>query len=843
MINFLSSQKRILKRLKKILLPKIVGCLLIAAVIMLSVNSVSILKGGSFLKDNSYGLAGASLAIKQPVLIGKSLRIGHLGPIDSIFPDGKQIIDQSKSALATQFPKPQSVLSQTSTSVSTLESLAETSGSTPSQTFYWPYYDSYGFYGNAVDSIEVGNIQSVSATVTVEVINSGNVVNSWTGTIVANSSQVVNFTNSSGSEVYLTASVPVVATLVAKTSTNLNELPGIQNLSTALYWPYFDSKESLNSDSSYLIVSNPIQNNKSADISISYGPNFSQNSIPAGSNVQLNLNDFTGGPITLVSDTPIDAVELSVNAGTLGQLSVDQQPGFTQSYTNLYWPYLDSVDANSNGEYIRVANINPTQQSGSFTLTIGQTTFTSSTLNYGQTETAYIPGIKNGPVIFNGTIGLIASLHESVGDSVTDLNGLPLLSNLYWATTNSQYTPNNSGEVIFIGNTSTTPATVVLQIGSSGTQNITIGANSTNSIPVNSTTAGPIELTSDIPIVATTRSDIGPPPPTITAVTPPSGNITGGTTVSIVGTNFIGNASVILGSSEATGVSVVSSTLITAKVPKNSPGWTSLTVETVAGSATLTSAFNYIYPSDIFTSGSWGYDVSWPQCPTSSDTNPLFFPPQNFTIIGSDNGAPFTDNSCLNYEVSFAGSNFGLYAVIFWQPSDTPVAGPENCATSSNVTDCQAYNYGYMAAEHAFSYALSQGVASSSWWLDIEGAASSSNPLWTTNYSGNDQAIQGALDFFSSQTVPGIPGQLEKVGIYASPCTWPQIAGGYDESSGCNNYVGYSPDVPAWIADWNSPSSPQIYCNSNLDFTSGGTAMVQYSDNANNLNIDGDYAC
>src|SRR5450755_77868 len=57
------------------------------------------------------------------------------------------------------------------------------------------------------------------------------------------------------------------------------------------------------------------------------------------------------------------------------------------------------------------------------------------------------------------------------------------------------------------------------------------------------------------------------PTPTITAISPNSGTTSGGTAVTITGTGFISGATVSLGGTPATGVTLMNSTTITAATP------------------------------------------------------------------------------------------------------------------------------------------------------------------------------------------------------------------------------------------------------------------------------------
>ncbi len=85
------------------------------------------------------------------------------------------------------------------------------------------------------------------------------------------------------------------------------------------------------------------------------------------------------------------------------------------------------------------------------------------------------------------------------------------------------------------------------------------------------------------------------PAPTVVSVTPVSGPTTGGTPITISGTNFTASATVSLGSSAATGVVIVNSTTITATTPAHAAGAVNVTVTNSDGQgASLTNGFTYI---------------------------------------------------------------------------------------------------------------------------------------------------------------------------------------------------------------------------------------------------------
>jgi phospholipase C len=86
--------------------------------------------------------------------------------------------------------------------------------------------------------------------------------------------------------------------------------------------------------------------------------------------------------------------------------------------------------------------------------------------------------------------------------------------------------------------------------------------------------------------------------PSLTAVSPSNGVTTGGTAVTLTGSNFQTGATVTFGSSAATNVTVVNSTTITATTPSGSSGAVSVTVTNPGGQdAVLSGGFTYSDPA------------------------------------------------------------------------------------------------------------------------------------------------------------------------------------------------------------------------------------------------------
>jgi hypothetical protein len=84
------------------------------------------------------------------------------------------------------------------------------------------------------------------------------------------------------------------------------------------------------------------------------------------------------------------------------------------------------------------------------------------------------------------------------------------------------------------------------------------------------------------------------PSPTLTSVAPTSGPTSGGTTITLTGTNFVSGATVRVGGVAATGVTFASSTRVTARTPAGTAGARDVVITNPDGrSATRAGAFSY----------------------------------------------------------------------------------------------------------------------------------------------------------------------------------------------------------------------------------------------------------
>ena len=124
--------------------------------------------------------------------------------------------------------------------------------------------------------------------------------------------------------------------------------------------------------------------------------------------------------------------------------------------------------------------------------------------------------------------------------------------------------------------------TTVSPAGSNGTVDITVvSPNGT------SATSSADQFTYELPV------------PTVTGVSPAAGTTAGGTNVTIAGTNFTNVTAVNFGSTAATGVTVNSTTSISAVSPAGSDGTVDVTVVSSSGTSVTSSADQFTYGSII----------------------------------------------------------------------------------------------------------------------------------------------------------------------------------------------------------------------------------------------------
>ena len=167
------------------------------------------------------------------------------------------------------------------------------------------------------------------------------------------------------------------------------------------------------------------------------------------------------------------------------------------------------------------------------------------------------------------------------------------------AVTPSTGTTAGGTVVMFAGTNFTTGATVTL--GGVAATTVTVLSATSIRATTGAHAAGPVDLIVRNPdgqqatlAGGFTYAVFADPPPSVTSVSPGSGPTSGGTTVTISGFGFRTGAAVAVGGTEATGVSLISSTSMTASTPAGTMGTVDVRVTNADGQAgTLVGGFTY----------------------------------------------------------------------------------------------------------------------------------------------------------------------------------------------------------------------------------------------------------
>ncbi len=177
-------------------------------------------------------------------------------------------------------------------------------------------------------------------------------------------------------------------------------------------------------------------------------------------------------------------------------------------------------------------------------------------------------------------------------------------------------------------------------------------------------------------------------PPTVTGVSPTTGPMSGGTNVTVYGSNFAPGAVVDFGTSAASSVTVVSPTELTAASPAAAAGTVNLTVTTSTGTSPVTTADQFTY-----------------------------IPPPSVTAVSPDYGGTGGGTS-----VTITGSNFsGATGVLFGtaramtfsvvSPTSITATSPAGSPGAVDVTVSTPYGTSATTSADAFTYVMSAYTA------------------------------------------------------------------------------------------------------------------------------------
>ena len=260
------------------------------------------------------------------------------------------------------------------------------------------------------------------------------------------------------------------------------------------------------------------------------------------------------------------------------------------------------------------------------------------------------------------------------GQSVTRNNGYTYVAPPNPVQVTPSSGPTTGGTNITItGTFFRTGATV--RVGSNACQSVTVqtgGTAITCTTPTGS--SGPVVVTVTNPdgqtgVLNNAFTYLAPvPPPTVTGVSPAFGPVTGGTQVTILGTNFQAGASVRFGTVNAVAANVISPSAIVVTIPgQTAPGSLNVTVTNPDSQfATLANGFSYFQPADL-------------PAITVVSLTPNQGPTAGGTVVFIS-GRGFKAGATVRFDTS-NGTN-----VLYLGPSALQVTTPPHAAGNVNVT-------------------------------------------------------------------------------------------------------------------------------------------------------------
>lgn len=172
--------------------------------------------------------------------------------------------------------------------------------------------------------------------------------------------------------------------------------------------------------------------------------------------------------------------------------------------------------------------------------------------------------------------------------------------------------------------------------------------------------------------------------PTVTDISPANGPASGGTSVTITGTNFLAGSTVTINGTAATGVSITDDMHLDCTTPAGTAGVTGdVVVTNAAGSGTLTNG--------------WTYNAA----PTLTDVSPGFGPRTGGTSVVLT-GSGFQNNSPGTNTVTFVGAGTANPVIV---DSDTQITCGSPSGTPGDLVNVRvANNNGTVTLTNSFGY-------------------------------------------------------------------------------------------------------------------------------------------
>lgn len=246
--------------------------------------------------------------------------------------------------------------------------------------------------------------------------------------------------------------------------------------------------------------------------------------------------------------------------------------------------------------------INGTGFTGNVSVTVGGNTCTNVVVVSSTQVTCETPA---------GTAGAAAVEISSSGGTDTIPSGFAYVD----APTITGIAPNggpaSGGTIVTIEGTGFVPGTTVA-IGTNACTAVKVTSLTTLTCVAPAGSGGPEDVVVTTPGGTVTETDgfayVGPP--TVSAIAPAVGSISGGTTITVDGSEFVDGTTVTIGGNACAPVTIVSGTQLTCVTPPGTQGAADLVVTTPSGSTTDAGGFTYLGAPTVASVAPAGGDVA-----------------------------------------------------------------------------------------------------------------------------------------------------------------------------------------------------------------------------------------
>jgi hypothetical protein len=336
------------------------------------------------------------------------------------------------------------------------------------------------------------------------------------------------------------------------------------------------------------------------------GNNFISGTFANGTPATKVTFNCNGVPNTQPLNATVTSIgSIALTAPTCGTAGADQvtvtTPGGSSSGTYQYvapgTPSVTSISPSTGtllgGTQVTISGSNFI---GATAVMFGSTPITGFQINSGASITAVTPAVSTaGPVTVSVTVTSGASTLTSTGGPTFTYTTPPPVVNSISPSTGS----TAGGTAVTIAGQNFTGATAVT-IGGTSVSSFAV-TNDGQITAITAPHAAGIGLTVQVTTPSGNGTGVAPagvytygtPAPTVLSITPNSGAVGGGQSVTITGTAFTGTTSVTFGGTTATSFNVVSDTSITAVTPSHAAGIVSVAVTTAAGTGTGSNLYSY----------------------------------------------------------------------------------------------------------------------------------------------------------------------------------------------------------------------------------------------------------